>query len=161
MEIENVKVNAKSESWEDFKKRNKIDYDWIVEVVKPAYPDKIAEDLCSVQPMNCDIFNYKHEEPNVPQWVQDCGIEEFAKTLPYFSHHYDDRYNVYSINIIDEYNDNMEDNIIVDENKELIEKVNEYCLSKDLFCEYRVDRWHDFINGWFKRLGFEIKEKDE
>ena len=48
MEIEKVEVNAKFEAWEDFKKRNKIDYDWIVEAVKTAYTDKMAEDLCSV-----------------------------------------------------------------------------------------------------------------
>ena len=44
MEIEKVEVNVKPESWESFKKRNNIDYDWIVEVVKTTYPNKIAED---------------------------------------------------------------------------------------------------------------------
>jgi len=55
MEIEKIEVNAKSESWEDFKKRNNIDYDWVIEKLESIYPKIIDETLSSVQPIDSEL----------------------------------------------------------------------------------------------------------
>ena len=94
------------------------------EIIREFYPKLITNELVSIQPMNCNIFCLKHQEPTIPEWVIESDDEK-----------------------------------ILNENNSVVDKINTFCSLKNLKCVVKVNKIHDFMEGWYKGLSIEITEK--
>lgn len=133
------------------------------EIVKKIYPKLVANELVSVQPMNCDIFCLKHQKPIIPEWVIESGLIQFCNDnradIRY--HYYIERENNnhYYCEMDNRYNIDTDDEKILNKNNSVVDKINAFCSLKNLKCDVKVNRIHDFMEGWYKALYIEITEK--
>jgi len=179
MKIEKVEVNAKSESWETFTERNGLPKKITVEafndeeslkgldkIVESSYPDIIAKQLCSVQPIDTSVFKSlffqsKEEKQayydSLPQWVKD--IKQAFKKGDLFLSCYDNGNQIVYISYDKHFDINKIDEEIINESQTSTCIINDYCKNHNLEIKPVVCKIHDFFKGWFKELQFEIKEK--
>ena len=107
------------------------------EIIREFYPKLITNELVSIQPMNCNIFCLKHQEPTIPEWVIESGLIQFC----------------------DNNRADIHDEKILNENNSVVDKINTFCSLKNLKCVVKVNKIHDFMEGWYKGLSIEITEK--
>lgn len=133
------------------------------EIIREFYPKLITNELVSVQPMNCDIFCLKHQEPTIPEWVIESGLIQFCDNnrADIHCHYYVERKNnnYYYCELDNRYGVDTDDEKILNENNSVVDKINTFCSLKNLKCDVKVNRIHDFAQGWYKGLSIEITEK--
>lgn len=133
------------------------------EIIRKIYPKLVANELVSVQPMNFDIFGLKYQEPSIPEWVVESGLIQFCDNnradIPY--HYYIERENdnYYYCQLDNRYSVDTDDEKILNENNSVVNKIKDFCSLKNLKCDVKVVRIHEFARGWYKRLSVEITEK--
>ena len=133
------------------------------EIIRKIYPKLVANELVSVQPINCDIFSLKYQKPTIPEWVIKSGVIQFCDNnradIPY--HYYKElkNNNYYYCELDNRYSDDTDDEKILNENNSIVDKINTFCSLKNLKCDVKVIRIHDFAQGWYKGLYIEITEK--
>ena len=119
------------------------------ETLREFYPKLITNELVSVQPINCDIFCLKHQEPTIPEWVIESGLIQFCDNnrADIHYHYYVERKN------------NNHYYCELDNRYSVVDKINTFCSLKNLKCVVKVIRTHCFMEGWYKGLSIEITEK--
>ena len=133
------------------------------EIIRKFYPKLVANELVSVQPMSCDIFCLKHQKPTIPEWVVESGLIQFCddnrSDILYHCYIEMENNNHYYCELDNRYSVDTDDEKILNENNSVVDKINAFCSLKNLKCDVKVNRIHDFIEGWYKALYIEITEK--
>ena len=133
------------------------------EIIREFYPKLVANELVSVQPMNGSIFCLKNQESTIPEWVIESGLIQFCddNRADILYHCYIERENNnhYYCELDNRYSIDTDDEKILNENSSVVDKIKDFCSLKNLKCDVKVDKIHDFFKGWFKGLSFEITEK--
>lgn len=133
------------------------------EIVRKVYPKLVANELVSVQPMNCDIFCLKHQKPTIPEWVIESGLIQFCDNnradIHYHCYIERENDNHYYCKLDNRYSIDTDDEKMLNENNTIVNKINAFCSLKNLKCDVKVIRIHDFAQGWYKGLSIEITEK--
>lgn len=133
------------------------------EIIRKIYPKLVANELVSVQPMNCDIFCLKYQESTIPEWVIESGLIQFCDDnradIRYHCYIEGENNNHYYCELDNRYSIDTDDEKILNESSSVVDKIKDFCSLKNLKCDVKVDRIHDFFEGWFKGLSIEITEK--
>lgn len=133
------------------------------EIIREFYPKLITNELVSVQPISCDIFCLKHQEPTIPEWVIESGLIQFCDNnrADIHYHYYVERKNnnYYYCELNNRYSVDTDDEKILNENNSVVDKINTFCSLKNLKYVVKVNKIHDFMEGWYKGLSIEITEK--
>jgi hypothetical protein len=133
------------------------------EIIRKVYPELVANELVSVQPMNYDIFCLKYQKPTIPEWVIESGLIQFCDNNRdnINCHYYIERKNNnhYYCELDNRYSIDTDDEKILNENNSVVDKINAFCSLKNLKCDVKVNKIHDFAKGWYKVLYIEITEK--
>ena len=113
--------------------------------------------------MNCDIFCLKHQKPTIPEWVIESGLIQFCdNNRDNINYHYyveRENNNHYYCELGNRYSVDTDDEKILNENNSVVDKINTFCSLKNLKCVVKVNKIHDFMEGWYKVLYIEITEK--
>lgn len=133
------------------------------EIIRKIYPKLVANELVSVQPMDGSIFCLKYQKPTIPEWVIESDLIQFCDdNRDNIHHHYYvemKNNNFYYCELDNRYSIDTDDEKILNESNGVVDKINAFCSLKNLKCDVKVNKIHDFIEGWYKILCIEITEK--
>lgn len=144
----------------------------LLKLLKSIYPEMVAEQLTSVQPITSNIFDIeKSKEEIVPEFYQQIIDEISSMKTNFRSIYYDNRFDKISgsitLNNYDTYipdkNPKSKDirNYYFDMYKEDIDIIKNICKNYNVNVEFELCDIHSFLFGWCNIIDMEIKKKDE
>lgn len=143
----------------------------LLKLLESIYPEMVAEQLTSVQPITSNFNDELRKEIVVPEFYQQI-IDEISSMKTNFRFiYYDNRFDKISgsitLNNYDTYisdkNPKSEDirNYYFDVYKEDIDIIKNICKNYNVNVEFELWDMHCFCYGWCNAIGLTIKKKDE
>ena len=142
----------------------------IEKVLKPniskIYPEMIAKDLASVQPINVSLKDwFKKSTIVIPEFYQKI-IDEIKSIKTIHTIYYDERNDMIYGNIsLENYKtattefNSIEEQYFKEYEQDIL-VIKSICKKFNVNVEFKIGLIHDIFKGWFNTIDITIKEKD-